>query len=112
MAATNAEDLTYNKHTPATTGHFWGSDPTKKYAWGTHTNRPVPIYYQGPANLMATLNSYVGQGYVFTDKRPGGPITNYNIPGVPGMVDQTHIYQTMLKAITSTPSGTPGRRTR
>jgi alkaline phosphatase len=113
LAATGAQDLTYNKHTPATAGYFHGSDPTIKYGWTKHSNRPVPVYYQGPANFMATLNNFVGQGYTFTDKRPGGPITNFNIPGVPGMVDQVHIYQTMLQATTVPATGlTPGRRTR
>jgi len=34
--------------TPAQAGHFWGSNPDVKYGWGNHSNRPVPVYYQGP----------------------------------------------------------------
>jgi alkaline phosphatase len=96
LAQTNAEDLTYNKHTPATAGHFWGSDPTRKYAWGSHTNRMVPVYYQGGP---VSLSKYVGQPVTYVDNRPGGPVTTYSIPGVPGAVDQSHIYRTMLETI-------------
>jgi alkaline phosphatase len=105
VAQNGADDLTYNKHTPATAGHFWGSDPTKKYLWGTHTNRLVPVYYQGGP---VSLSKYVGQNYTYVDNRPGGPVTTYSIPGVPGAVDQTQIYQTMLETIQA-PTGTSGR---
>jgi alkaline phosphatase len=98
LAQTSAEDLTYNKHNPTTAGHFWGSDSTKKYVWGSHTNRMVPVYYQGgPAS--ANLANFVGQPVTYVDNRPGGPVTNYSIPGVPGAVDQTHIYKVMLEAV-------------
>ncbi|MBW4510257.1 MAG: alkaline phosphatase [Scytonematopsis contorta HA4267-MV1] len=113
LAATGAQDLTYNKHTPATAGYFHGSDPTVKYGWTNHSNRPVPVYFQGPANFMATLNGYVGQPHIYTDKRPGGPVTNYSIPGIADMVDQSQIYLTMLKATTDPATGpATGRRTR
>jgi len=84
-----AEALTYatNAQTANAAGHFWGSDDQYKYGWGSHGNRPVPVYYQGaPLNL----NQFVSQGY-----------TNYgfNIPGVPGMIDQVHIYKAMLDVI-------------
>ncbi|GJD20573.1 alkaline phosphatase [Rivularia sp. IAM M-261] len=105
LAANGADDLTYNKHTPATAGHFWGSDPTKKYLWGSHTNRLVPVYYQGGP---VSLSKYVGQNYTYVDNRPGGPVTTYSIPGVPGAVDQTQIYQVMLETIQA-PTGTSGR---
>lgn len=96
VAANGGEDLTYNKHTPDTAGHFWGSDPTKKYLWGTHSNRLVPVYYQGGP---VSLDKYIGKDVTYVDNRPGGPVTTYSIPGVPGAVDQTHIYQTMLETI-------------
>lgn len=75
--------------TPGEVGHYWGSDSNVKYGWGNHSNRPVPVYYQGADSEI--LNSYIGQGY-----------ENYNfpIPGFPGHVDQSQIYQTMLSAVT------------
>ncbi|MDM9585260.1 esterase-like activity of phytase family protein [Nostoc sp. GT001] len=82
-----AEALT-NLDTPAEVGHYWGSDPTVKYGWGTHTNRPVPVYYQGAGSEV--LNSLVGQGY---------NAYGFDIPGIAGLNDQTHIYQTMFASI-------------
>ncbi|MEH2043005.1 esterase-like activity of phytase family protein [Nostoc sp.] len=83
----SAEALT-NLDTPAEVGHYWGSDPTVKYGWGTHTNRPVPVYYQGAGSEV--LNSLVGKGY---------NAYGSDIPGIAGLNDQTHIYQTMFASI-------------
>ncbi|MEH1947929.1 MAG: esterase-like activity of phytase family protein [Nostoc sp.] len=82
-----AEALT-NLDTPGEVGHYWGSDPTVKYGWGTHTNRPVPVYYQGAGSEV--LNSLVGKGY---------NAYGSEIPGIAGLNDQTHIYQTMFASI-------------
>ncbi|MDZ8137492.1 MAG: esterase-like activity of phytase family protein [Nostoc sp. DedQUE04] len=82
-----AEALT-NLDTPAEVGHYWGSDPNVKYGWGTHTNRPVPVYYQGAGSEV--LNSLVGKGY---------NAYGSDIPGIAGLNDQTHIYQTMFASI-------------
>lgn len=75
--------------TPDLAGHYWGSDPTVKYGWGNHTNRPVPVYYQGGGSDV--LSRYIGQGYQSYD---------FDIPGLPEHIDQTHIYKTMLEAVT------------
>ncbi|WP_260446020.1 MULTISPECIES: esterase-like activity of phytase family protein [unclassified Nostoc] len=82
-----AEALT-NLDTTAEVGHYWGSDPNVKYGWGTHTNRPVPVYYQGAGSEV--LNSLVGKGY---------NAYGSDIPGIAGLNDQTHIYQTMFASI-------------
>ncbi len=74
-------------------GHYWGSNPQTdgKYGWGSHTNRPVPVYYQGAGS--EALTNLVGQGY-----------NSYgnDIAGIPGLVDQVNIYQTMYEAVTGT----------
>lgn len=82
-----AEALT-NLDTPAEVGHYWGSDPNVKYGWGSHTNRPVPVYYQGAGSEV--LANLAGTGYEAYD---------YQIPGIAGLNDQTHIYQTMFASI-------------
>jgi alkaline phosphatase len=82
-------------------GHYWGSQPvvvidstgkelpaTGKYGWGSHTNRPVPVYYQGFASDVLTKS--IGQGFKLYD---------HDIPGIPGLTDQIHIYQTQLAAV-------------
>ncbi len=82
-----AEALT-NLDTPGEVGHYWGSDPNVKYGWGSHANRPVPVYYQGAGSEV--LNSLTGKGY---------EAYGYQIPGIAGLNDQTHIYQTMFASI-------------
>ncbi len=93
--------------TSVDSGNYWGSkptevmipdpkDPTKmivdpesgKYGWGNHSNRPVPVYYQG-ANT-SVLSTDVGKGY-----------TNYgvNVPGIPGLIDQTTIYRAQAAGV-------------
>jgi alkaline phosphatase len=84
-------------------GHYWGSQPlvakdamgkellaTGKYGWGSHTNRPVPVYYQGFASDILTKS--IGQGF---------RLYNHDIPGIAGLTDQVHIYRTQLAAVTS-----------
>jgi alkaline phosphatase len=79
-------------------GHYWGSQPvvvkdskgqelpaTGKYGWGSHTNRPVPVYYQGYA--ADVLTKLIGQGFKLYDN------------DIPGLTDQIHIYQTQLAAV-------------
>ncbi|HEY9663619.1 MAG TPA: hypothetical protein V6C65_34660, partial [Allocoleopsis sp.] len=84
-----AEALTFEANTPDEAGHYFGSDPDIKYGWGSHTNRPVPVYYQG--NGSEILDGLVGEGYQAYGEE---------VPGIEGLVDQTHIYQTMYAAVT------------
>jgi alkaline phosphatase len=95
-----AEKLTEIDTTPEA-GHYWGSQPvvakdatgkelpeTGKYGWGNHSNRPVPVYYQGFASDVLTKS--IGQGF---------QLYGHNIPGIPGLTDQVHIYRTQLAAV-------------
>jgi alkaline phosphatase len=98
LKANGPEALTYAKHTPKDAGHFFGSEPDVKYGWGSHTNRMVPVYYQGD---RFNLGKYLGQSVEYVDNPPGGTKRTYQIPGVAGAVDQSHIYKAMLEALTS-----------
>ncbi len=91
LAQKGAEALTYTEHNPAGAGHFWGSDPNIKYGWGNHSNRMVPVYYQGGPISLA---NYVGRG-----------ITAYGstVPGTPTAIDQTHIFEVMNAALNAKP---------
>jgi alkaline phosphatase len=90
--------------TSTAAGHHWGArpellkiadpkDPTKqiddpesgKYGWGSHSNRPVPVYYQGANSQI--LDRAIGQGY----KAYGA-----DVPGIPGLIDQTVIYRAQV----------------
>jgi len=83
-----AEALTFDLNSTAS-GHFWGSNAAVKFGWGNHSNRPVPVYYQGAGSEV--LSGFVGQGF---------ESYGFQIPGFVNGVDQSHIYQTMLGAIT------------
>ncbi len=95
-----AEKLT-EIDTAQDSGHYWGSQPvvakdatgkelpeTGKYGWGNHSNRPVPVYYQGFAS--AVLTKSIGQGF---------QLYGHDIPGITGLTDQVHIYRTQLAAV-------------
>jgi alkaline phosphatase len=92
-------------------GHYWGSQPvvakdsdgkelpeTGKYGWGNHSNRPVPIYYQGFASEVLTKS--IGQGF---------KLYGSNIPGIPGLTDEVHIYRTQLAAVKGVGVGSKNR---
>jgi alkaline phosphatase len=97
LASKGAEALT-DAANPSEAGQFWGSDPTVKYGWGNHSNRPVPVYYQGAG--AEYLDQSIGMGY---------NSYGYNVPGLPGLVDQSQIYQAMYRSLTGATilSGTP-----
>nr|WP_245602831.1 alkaline phosphatase [Gloeothece verrucosa] len=103
LRTVGAHDLAYSRHTPADAGHFWGSegsDPALvnslvKYKWGSHSNRPVPVYFQG--NGSEVLLNSVGTGYT---------IYGEQVPGIPGLVDQVHIAKTQLDALQAVPEPT------
>ncbi|MBI4783224.1 MAG: alkaline phosphatase [Oscillatoriophycideae cyanobacterium NC_groundwater_1537_Pr4_S-0.65um_50_18] len=83
-----AQAMTYGNNLLASeVGHSWGPSAVNKYGWGSHTNRMVPVYYQGRA---FDLSPYIGQGY----KAYG-----FDVPGVPNAIDQVHIYEAMLTAL-------------
>jgi alkaline phosphatase len=91
--------------TIAGSGQQWGSDPNDKYGWGNHTNRPVPVYYQGPESSLLTAS--IGTGY---------EVYGTQVQGIPGFVDQVDIAQTMFASVTETTqktlvAGTPGADT-
>jgi alkaline phosphatase len=96
LSQKGVRDLTYNQHKPADAGHFWGSDPNIKYGWGSHSNHLVPVYYQGGS---VDLAKYAGKEVTFVDHPPGGAAKTYTVAGVPGAIDETHIYQAMLETI-------------
>ncbi|MEA5576923.1 alkaline phosphatase [Anabaena sp. UHCC 0451] len=82
-----AEALT-TEADPTKAGHFWGSNPDIKYGWGNHSNRPVPVYYQGQG--AEVLTNFIGKGF---------QLYGFDVPGITGLVDQIHIYQTQLAAV-------------
>jgi alkaline phosphatase len=88
--ATGFSTLTTN-NTIAGSGNQWGTDPNDKYGWGNHSNRPVPVYYQGPESSL--LTSQIGTGYEAYGKQ---------VQGIPGFIDQVDIAQTMFASVAET----------
>jgi alkaline phosphatase len=86
--ATGVSTLTSN-NTIAGSGQEWGNSTTDKYDWGNHTNRPVPVYYQGPESSLLTAS--IGTGYEAYGKQ---------VQGIPGFIDQVDIAQAMFSSVT------------
>ena len=82
-----AKELTADD-TIAGSGNFWGNSATDKYDWGNHSNRPVPVYYQGVDS--ATLTDSIGKGF---------DSYGFKIPGLANAVDQVNIAQTMFASV-------------
>ena len=72
---------------PEASGHYWGSDPDVKVGWSHHTTIPVPVYYQGPGSEY--LDNSVGEGF----EQYG-----FEVPGIEGLIDQTHIAEAQFEA--------------
>ena len=76
----------------AASGHYWGSDPNEKYGWGTHTTRPVPVYYEGVGSEF--FEEVTGEGYTAYGEE---------VAGVDGFIDQVHIAEAQFNAFGLTP---------
>ncbi|MEM6612417.1 MAG: alkaline phosphatase, partial [Cyanobacteria bacterium P01_C01_bin.72] len=72
----------------STAGHYFGSDPEDKYQWGSHSNRPVPVYYQGAGSEV--LDGFIGEGF---------ESYGVEVEGIPDHVDLVHLAQTARTAI-------------
>ena len=67
------------------TGHFWGPRDAGGNGWGSHSTRPVPLFYQGDGGCLEAL---LGKGYSVLGKE---------VKGAPGKVDQVHIHACMVR---------------
>lgn len=72
---------------PEASGHYWGSDPDVKVGWSHHTTIPVPVYYEGAGSEY--LDNAVGTGF----EQYG-----FEVPGIEGLIDQSHIAQAQFAA--------------
>jgi alkaline phosphatase len=89
--ASNGISALTDTDTIAGSGQQWGTDPNDKYGWGNHSNRPVPVYYQGPESSLLTAS--IGTGY---------EAYGTQVQGIPGFVDQVDIAQTMFASVDET----------
>ena len=88
----NTFQLKVDNEDVAASGHYWGSDPNEKYGWGTHTTRPVPVYYEGVGSEY--FEEVTGEGYEAYGEE---------VAGVDGFIDQVHIAEAQFNALGLTP---------
>ncbi len=65
--------------------HFWGSFGSGGNGWGSHSTRPVPVFYGGDDGCLKELE---GAGYKVLGK---------DVKGEDLMVDQVHVHACMMK---------------
>jgi alkaline phosphatase len=95
--ATGFSTLTTD-NTIAGSGQQWGTTAGDKYGWGNHSNRPVPVYYQGAGTEQ--LLASVGTGYEAYGKQ---------VQGIAGLIDQVDIAETMLASVATVVPNTSTR---
>lgn len=66
-------------------GHFWGARGSGGNGWGSHSTRPVPLYYAGDDGCLEALT---GKGF---------QVLGRQVEGSPGKVDQMHLHACMMK---------------
>lgn len=76
---------TWTEEDIANVGHFWGTRDAGGNGWGSHSTRPVPLFYQGDNGCIEAL---MGTGF---------QVLGRDVEGVPEKIDQMHIHACMLK---------------
>lgn len=71
----------------ANVAHFWGVSGSGGNGWGSHSTRPVPLFYQGDDGCVEAL---MGAGY---------RVVGRDVEGVAEKVDQVHLHACMLKTL-------------
>ena len=66
-------------------GHFWGPTGSGGNGWGSHSTRPVPIYYRGDGQCLPKLT---GKGY---------SVLGRDVQGLPDKIDHVHVHACMMK---------------
>ena len=70
-----------------TVGHFWGPTGSGGNGWGSHSTRPVPLYFEGDRSC---IQKFEGKGY---------EVLGREVAGLPDKVDQVHIHACMMRAL-------------
>lgn len=68
-------------------GHFWGPRGAGGNGWGSHSTRPVPVYYQGDGQCIDRLE---GKDY---------SVLGRQVKGSPGKIDQVHLHACMTRRL-------------
>lgn len=68
-----------------TVQHFWGARGSGGNGWGSHSTRPVGVYYGGDDGCIDAL---LGKGF---------QVLGRMVQGTENMIDQMHLHGCMLK---------------
>ena len=68
-------------------GHFWGAEGSGGNGWGSHSTRPVPLFYAGDDGCVEKMT---GKGF---------EVLGREVKGIEGKVDQAHLHGCMMRAL-------------
>jgi len=80
-----ADFTTWTPEDIVATGHFWGPRGSGGNGWGSHSTRPVPLFYKGDDGCLEQLQ---GKGF---------RVLGREVEGSPDKVDQMHLHACMMK---------------
>jgi alkaline phosphatase len=67
--------------------HFWGPRAAGGNGWGSHSTRPVPLFYAGDDGCVEALK---GESY---------HVLGREVEGTDDMIDQVHLHACMMKSL-------------
>jgi hypothetical protein len=82
-----ADFSTWSEAEQEMVAHFWGPAGSGGNGWGSHSSRPIPLWYAGDDGCMEKL---VGKGFQVLGKE---------VEGLPGKNYQVHIHTCMKRAL-------------
>lgn len=82
-----ADFSTWSKEELEMVAHYWGPAGSGGNGWGSHSSRPVPLWYAGDDGC---IEQFEGKGYRVLGKE---------VAGLPGKVDQVHIHACAKRAL-------------
>lgn len=78
---------TWSEEEQKMVAHFWGPAGSGGNGWGSHSSRPVPLWYAGDDGCIEQLE---GKNYRNVGKE---------VAGLPGKIDQVHLHACMKRAL-------------
>jgi hypothetical protein len=82
-----ADFSTWSEEEREMVAHYWGPAGSGGNGWGSHSSRPIPLWYAGDDGCMEKL---VGKGFQVLGKE---------VKGMPGKNYQVHIHTCMKRAL-------------
>lgn len=80
-----ADYATWSPEDIEAVAHYWGATGSGGNGWGSHSTRPVGLFYAGDGGC---IDAFEGKGYRVLGKE---------VKGAPGKIDQVHLHACMMK---------------